>query len=186
MSCLTCNKQSVWLHNIMLTVLARHQQTHLPGRLIYLADSLAWRHSRQYFFTKPSPCMCSTSAVGNTVEKPAENQTSIGLACHLVRVANSWSGGYEFVFPAMTELGALNEGGKTLGVRSSYSGDPDVIMSCLTCTVANILSGCITLAVWHATGRLTRLEDSLAWLNQAHVQHLRSREHCREACWDSD
>jgi hypothetical protein len=82
--------------------------------------------------------MCSTYAVGSTVEKPAETQTSIALASHLARVRNFLSGGREFVFPAMIKFGALTESGKILGARSSYSGDPDVIMSRLTCSKKSV------------------------------------------------
>ncbi len=82
--------------------------------------------------------MCSTYAVGSTVEKPAETQTSIGLASHLARVRNFLSGGHEFVSPAMIKFGALTEGGKTLEVRSSYNGDPDVIMSRLKCSKKSV------------------------------------------------
>jgi hypothetical protein len=60
-------------------------------------------------------------ALGTTVEKPAETQTSIRLASHLVRAPNSWSGGHEFEYPGWIELDALTEGGMTLGVRSSHT-----------------------------------------------------------------
>jgi hypothetical protein len=36
--------------------------------------------------------------------------------------------------PCVGQLGALAESGKTLEVRSFYSGDPNKIMSCLTCS----------------------------------------------------
>jgi hypothetical protein len=52
----------------------------------------------------------------NFVEKPAEIQSSIQLACHLVRLPNSRSGGHEFESPIRRELGALTKSGKTLGV----------------------------------------------------------------------
>jgi hypothetical protein len=66
-----------------------------------------------------------------TVEKPAKTQTSIQLASHLVKAPTSRSGGHEFESPIWRELGALTQSGKTLGVRSFYSGDPDVItLSC--------------------------------------------------------
>jgi hypothetical protein len=35
---------------------------------------------------------------------------------------NPISGGHEYESPAQIELGVLTEGGKTLGVRSSYKG----------------------------------------------------------------
>jgi hypothetical protein len=67
--------------------------------------------------------MCSYkggSTGGITVEKPAETQTSIRLASHLVRVPNSRSGGHEYESPMRRELRALIKSGKTLGVRSFY------------------------------------------------------------------
>jgi hypothetical protein len=62
------------------------------------------------------------------------------------------SGGHKF-----DRLGPLIEGGKALGVRSFYIGDNDVIMSCLTCTIAHCLSGRgrVTHAAWHVTRILT-------------------------------
>jgi hypothetical protein len=61
------------------------------------------------------------------VEKPAETQTSIRLASHFVRVPNSRSRGREFESPMWRELGAVTKSGKILGVRSFYSGDPNMI-----------------------------------------------------------
>jgi hypothetical protein len=61
------------------------------------------------------------------VEKPAETQTSIRLASHLVRAPNSRSEGREFESSMRREIGALTKSGKTHGVRSFYSGDPHVI-----------------------------------------------------------
>jgi hypothetical protein len=61
------------------------------------------------------------------VEEPAETQTSIRIASHLVRAPNSRSGGREFKSPQRQEFGALTKSGKILGARSFYSGDPDVI-----------------------------------------------------------
>ncbi len=58
---------------------------------------------------------------GSTVEKPAETQTSIWLASHLVKAANSRSGGREFESPIRQELGALTKSGKIFGVRSFYT-----------------------------------------------------------------
>jgi hypothetical protein len=95
-------------------------------------------------------------------KEACKTHTSIRLASHLVRTANSSCRGHEFESPAWIELVALAEGGKTLGVRPSYSGDPEVIMSCLTCSTQ---SGCVmcnsrSLAShWqtHLPGRLTSL-----------------------------
>ncbi len=52
---------------------------------------------------------------------PAETQTSIWLASHLVRAPHSRSGGHEFKSPMRRELGALTKSGKTIGVRSFYN-----------------------------------------------------------------
>jgi hypothetical protein len=60
------------------------------------------------------------------VEKPAETQTCIQLASHLVRAPNSRSEGHEFEPSMRREISALTKSGKTHGVRSFYSGDPDV------------------------------------------------------------
>jgi hypothetical protein len=100
--------------------------------------------------------------------KPAETQTSIRLANHLVRVPNSRSGGHGFKSPVRQELGALTKSGKTLGVRSFYSGDPDVINDHVS------LSGYIPLAAWPVIGRLTLPDataDSTSLPNQAHVKY---------------
>jgi hypothetical protein len=70
--------------------------------------------------------MCELYIV-SPVEKPAKTQTSIWLASHLVRAPNSRTEGHESESPIRRELGALTKSGKTLGVRSFYSGDPDVI-----------------------------------------------------------
>jgi hypothetical protein len=61
------------------------------------------------------------------VEKPAEIQTNIRLASHLVRAPYSRSGGHEFESSVRRELSALTKSGKILGVMTFYSGDPDVI-----------------------------------------------------------
>ncbi len=61
------------------------------------------------------------------VEKPPKTQTSIRLASHLVRAPNCRSGARELESPMWRELSALTKSGKILGVRSFYSGDPDVI-----------------------------------------------------------
>ncbi len=61
------------------------------------------------------------------VEKPAKTQTSIRPTSHLVRGPNSRSGGSKVDSPMRRELGALTKSEKALGVRSFYSGDPDVI-----------------------------------------------------------
>jgi hypothetical protein len=59
----------------------------------------------------------------SVVEKPAETlRLALAIASRLFR-----SGGHEFESPVPQELGALTKSGKTLGVRSFYSDDPDVI-----------------------------------------------------------
>jgi hypothetical protein len=60
------------------------------------------------------------------VEKPAKTQTSIRLGSHLVRAPNARSEGHEFESSMRREIGELTKSGKTHGVRSFYSGDPDV------------------------------------------------------------
>ncbi len=57
------------------------------------------------------------------VEKPAETQTSIRLASHLVRVPDSRSGGHELKSPLRRQLGALTKKWKD----PFHSGDPDMI-----------------------------------------------------------
>jgi hypothetical protein len=65
----------------------------------------------------------SITTNGSPVEKPYDTHISI----RLVRAPNSKSGGREFKSPMWQELGALTKSRKILGVRSFYSGDPDVI-----------------------------------------------------------
>jgi hypothetical protein len=124
---------------------------------------------------------------GMSVEKPAETQTSIRLASHLVRVPT----GGQISNPLGDWLGTLTKGGKTLGIRFFYSGrpvDPNVIMSCLTWS---------TLSVWLQLG--TSLAYSLAWqaylpdamaddtsLYSSAVPTQYWRELYREACRVSD
>ncbi len=55
---------------------------------------------------------------GSTLEKPAETQTSIRLASHLVRAPNSSSGGGELESPMRRVLGALTKMWKDPWVRS--------------------------------------------------------------------
>ncbi len=79
-------------------------QTHLPDATEYDTSLLNQAHV-QY----------QSGSGGSTVEKPAETQTSIRLASHLVMVPNSRSGGHEFESPMWWELGALTKSGKILG-----------------------------------------------------------------------
>ena len=76
---------------------------------------------------------------------------NIRLASHLVRAPNSRSGGHEFESLMRWELGALTKSGKTLGVRSFYSGDPDDVSE----HVANVIT-CLP------TQRSPQLDTSLA------------------------
>ncbi len=76
-----------------------------------------------------------------TVEKPAETLRQHRLASHLDRAPNSRSGGHEFESPVRKELGSLTKSGKARGVRSFYSGDPDVITwSCQSVWLRNTRS----------------------------------------------
>jgi hypothetical protein len=146
--------------------------------------------------------MCGAKVTGgSTVKKPAKTQTSIQLASHLDRAPNSRSGGRKFASPLRRKLGALTKSGKTLGVRSFYSGDPNMITwSCQQVFLQGwprrdhqIMSVC--LAAKHSQLGTT-LADSLA---QRHRRQYFStkpspcavpkwywREHCKEACQDSD
>ncbi len=56
-----------------------------------------------------------SSTKGSTVEKPAETQTSILLASHLVAAPNSRSGGHEYESLLWREMGALTNSRKILG-----------------------------------------------------------------------
>ncbi len=92
---------------------------HVIGRLTCLADSL--------YATADITSLLNQAHVqyqvegGSTVEKPAETQTSIRLASHLVRAPNFRYGGRELESPMRRELGALTKNGKILGVRSFYN-----------------------------------------------------------------
>jgi hypothetical protein len=111
---ITWSCQSVWLRNT--------HSWHVMDVLTCLADSLAQRHGRQNFSTKPRPCAVPKRyGRMSTVEKPAETQTSIQLASHLVRAPNSRSGGHEFESPMRRKLDELTKSGKTPGVWSFYN-----------------------------------------------------------------
>jgi hypothetical protein len=96
---------SFWLRNIHS--LACHWQTHLP-------DATADRTS----LINQAHVQYQSGTGGKNVEKPAEAQTSIQLASHLVRAPNSRAEGHEFESPVRWELGALTKSGKILGFRS--------------------------------------------------------------------
>jgi hypothetical protein len=91
------------------------------------------------------------------VKKPAETQTSIRLAIHLVGAPNSRYGGHEFESQCgrnsvhwLKEEILLGSGHSTV-VTPTWSHDHVS------------LSGCVTLVAWHIIGRLTCLQaDSLA------------------------
>jgi hypothetical protein len=80
--------------------------------------------------------MAETFFATGTVEKPAKTQISIRLASHLVRASNSRSGGHEYESTMRWELGALTKSEKTLGVKSFYSGDLDVITRVMSVCLA--------------------------------------------------
>jgi len=73
MSCLTCSTQSVWLRNTRSV--ACQWQTRLPNAI---ADNT--------FLLNQPYAQHQLGIGGSTVEKPAETQTSIMLANHLVRL----------------------------------------------------------------------------------------------------
>jgi hypothetical protein len=84
---------------------------------------------------------------------------------------------HEFESPAWIELGALTEDGKTLGIRSFYSGDPDVILSCLTWSTQSVrLLNALNLALHWQTYFPDAMADNTSLLNQAHVQYQRGTE----------
>ncbi len=113
--CLSTVVTPTWSHDpVSLSGCITLTAWHIIGVLSFLADSLARCHGRQYFSTKLSPKRTG----GSTVEKPAETQTSIQLASHLVGAPNSRPGGHEFESPMRRELDVLTKSGKTLGVRS--------------------------------------------------------------------
>jgi hypothetical protein len=59
----------------------------------------------------------------NVQKEAAETQTSIRLASHLVRVANSRSGLHEFEFPAWRELVAMIKVERSLGSEAEFSDE---------------------------------------------------------------
>jgi hypothetical protein len=63
-------------------------------------------------------------AITNTVEKPAEIQTSVRQASPLVECLTPDSVDTNFIF-WLDRLGGLTKGGKTHGVRAFTRGDPD-------------------------------------------------------------
>ncbi len=103
--------------------------------------------------------------------------TSIVLASRLVRVPNSIPGYLEDM--SLNPFVALTQSGKTLGVRTLLSGDPDVM-----CEHAAGVIICSSQSVWlRNTGSLalhwqTHLPnataDNTSLLNQAHEQYQSS------------
>jgi hypothetical protein len=74
---------------------------------------------------------------GHYVEKPADTQNNIWLASHLVRKPNSLSGWREFESPALTSSQhSVNI--EDLWGTVFYIGDPDMILSCLTCSTVSL------------------------------------------------
>jgi hypothetical protein len=93
-SCLACNTLSVWLCNACS--LARHWQTHFPGRLTCLMPLLYTQVQYHCVYWRE---LC----------REASFEINIWLASDLVRVPNSRSGGQEFVSPVWQEPGALTK-----------------------------------------------------------------------------
>jgi hypothetical protein len=52
-------------------------------------------------------------------------------------------------------LGELIEGGRLVRVRSFNSGNPDVVMTSLTCCTLSVCMRLCNSRSWHVTGRLT-------------------------------
>jgi hypothetical protein len=104
-------------------------------------------------------------------------------------VLSSRSGGHEFESPMRCELSALTKSGKTLGVRSFYSGDPDVTFEhaadviTWSCQSVWLCNPCILTGHWKTHFPDTKA-DNTSLLNQPHVGDW--REHCREACQDTE
>jgi hypothetical protein len=69
--------------------------------------SLARRHGRVQVILLYTHVQYQCGTGGSYVEKPAETQTRVQLASHLVRAPNSKSGGREFGFQHGLEPGAL-------------------------------------------------------------------------------
>jgi hypothetical protein len=73
----------------------------------------------------------------------------------------------------------MTEDGKTLGVRSFHSGDPDVILSCLTWSTQSVrLLNARSLECHWQTHLLMgdTTADNTSLLNLAHVQYQRGTE----------
>jgi hypothetical protein len=70
---------------------------HITGRYTFRADSLAIADNTSLL--NQAHVQYQSGTGGSTVEKPAETQTSIWLASHLVRVCNSRSEVHEFEYP---------------------------------------------------------------------------------------
>ncbi len=150
---------------------------YFTDRLIGPADSLA-RHHATFLHPKAVPMRYWR---GLCREASRDTQTSIWLAVHLVRAPNSRIGGHEFGSLVWRQLVALTKKGKFMGVRSFYSGELDVVMSCLICsTLSDRLHNARSLAChWQ-----THLPNT-TFLHPRAVLTLYWRELCREACWDT-
>ncbi len=133
-------------------------------------------------------CLAYLTKMCAFVEKPAE---TLRLVSHLVRAPNSRSGGHEFESPVRQELSSLTKSGKTVGSGLSTLV---TLTWCLSTWLAwshdhVSLSGCVTLAAWHVTDRLTCPADLL---DRRHFSTPTCsnptrywRELCREACRDA-
>ncbi len=173
---------------------------HVAGRITCLEDTLARSNGSQYFSMKWIPY--TVAAVPkrywreHCTEACQDSDYSIRLASHLVRAPNSRFGGHEFEFPIRQDLGALTKKWKDPWVQvflQWWLQHDHMFMS--VCLAAY----CITLVAWHVAGRITCLEDTLArsngsqyfsmkWIpyTVAAVPKRYWREHCTEACQDSD
>ncbi len=115
----------------------------------------------------------------------------MAIASHLGRAPNSRYGGHEFESPVQREHGALTKVEWSLGVRSFYSGDLDVItwssQSCLAAEHSQLgtsLAGFCLMPrqCWYFTGRIT-CPMPLLYISSA-VPMSYCRELCRDTCWD--
>ncbi len=78
----------------------------------------------------------SDSANPNFGYKPEETHPSSQPASSLARAPSFWSGGHTFG-SCVERLGALTEMERHSG-EVFYSGDPEVIISCLTCSTQSV------------------------------------------------
>ncbi len=152
-----CNTRNLSWH-LLADLLAR--QTHLPK-----ATSLHPSAVPSWYWRE--------------LQKPALTlRLASASYSHLIRAPNSRSGGHEFESPMRQELGALAKSGRTpffsglsTVMTPTWSHDHVSLSGCLTLaawhvtgriTCLTLQQGCVTLAAWHITGRLTCSAGSLA------------------------